>query len=167
MEFTVNFHGHENIRSLHRNTLEITCDKHLTPSGDCIVIGAQCGCLRLPDLLKTAQRRSDSNVRIVIRVGDDTFTVNAHGSPDHPSAYYCIDDDDPIKPYKGVRGKAKVRIIDDVKIIHPMTVRIVTKYTGGTDNKIAKKILDGVNDGGSVLLELHPSYYSTWDHSTA
>ena len=57
----------------------------------------------------------------------------------------------------------------DVKIpmIHPMTVRIVTKYTGGTDNKIAKKILDGVNDGGSVLLELHPSYYSTWDHSTA
>ena len=77
------------------------------------------------------------------------------------------DDDDPIKPYKGVRGKAKVRIIDDVKIIHPMTVRIVTKYTGGTDNKIAKKILDGVNDGGSVLLELHPSYYSTWDHSTA
>ena len=68
---------------LHRNTLEITCDKHLTPSGDCIVgIGAQCGCLRLPDLLKTALRRSDSNVRIVIRVGDDTFTVNAHGSPD-------------------------------------------------------------------------------------
>ena len=104
------------------------------------------------------------NNRMYVETGKESLKVRNVSA--NPSAYYCIDDDDPIKPYKGVRGKAKVRIIDDVKIIHPMTVRIVTKYTGGTDNKIAKKILDGVNDGGSVLLELHPSYYSTWDHST-
>ena len=83
----------------------------------------------------------------------------------NPGAYYCIDDDDPVKPYKGVRGKAKVRIIEDLKTIRPITVNIVTKYTGGVDNKIAKRILGGVDDNGSVLLELEPTYYSTWDHS--
>ncbi len=83
MEFTVNFHGHANIRSLHRNTIEITCDTDLTPSGDCIIgVGAQCGCRGLPDSIKTALRRSDSNVRIVIRAGGDSLTVNAHGSSD-------------------------------------------------------------------------------------
>ena len=40
------------------------------------------------------------------------------------------------------------------------------KYTGSTDNQIAKFLLDGVRNGFSVILEINPKYYSTWDHST-
>ncbi|MDI1495763.1 MAG: pyridoxamine 5'-phosphate oxidase [Cenarchaeum symbiont of Oopsacas minuta] len=104
------------------------------------------------------------NYRMYVETGKESLKVRNMRS--NSSAYYCIDDDDPTKPYVGVRGKATTHIIEDIDIIRPMTIRIVTKYTGGTDNKIAKFILDGVNDGGSVLVEISPSYYSTWDHST-
>ncbi|MCX8184984.1 MAG: DUF371 domain-containing protein [Sulfolobales archaeon] len=31
------FSGHENVRALHRSTLEVTKDSYLTPRGDCII----------------------------------------------------------------------------------------------------------------------------------
>ncbi|MDI1495761.1 MAG: hypothetical protein K8823_1069 [Cenarchaeum symbiont of Oopsacas minuta] len=83
MEFTINFFGHENIRSLHSNTIEITCERDLTISGDCILgVRAECGCHGLPNELKTALRRSDSIVRIILSAGGEDFTVNAQGSSD-------------------------------------------------------------------------------------
>ena len=78
--------------------------------------------------------------------------------------YFCIDDE--VLPYKGVRGKGTVRISDNVDANLPIAEKIMLKYTGSLDNEIAKFLLDGVKKGFSVLLEITPKYYSTWDHSS-
>ena len=78
--------------------------------------------------------------------------------------YFCIDDE--TIPYKGVRGKATVKIIDDVNQMLPIAEKIMLKYTGSLDNEIAKFLLNGVKSEFSVILQLEPKYYSTWDHSS-
>ena len=78
--------------------------------------------------------------------------------------YFCIDDEK--MPYKGVRGKGKVRISEDTKANIPIAEKIMIKYTGNLDNKVAKFLMDGVKNGFSVLLEITPKYFATWDHST-
>lgn len=80
------------------------------------------------------------------------------------NVYFCIDDE--TVPYKGVRGKGIVTIRDDIEKNLPIAEKIMIKYTGSTDNEIAKFLLDGVKSGFSVLLEITPRYFSTWDHST-
>jgi len=34
------------------------------------------------------------------------------------------------------------------------------------ENEVAKFLMDGVKNGFSVLLEITPKYFATWDHST-
>jgi hypothetical protein len=78
--------------------------------------------------------------------------------------YYCIDEANP--PYKGVRGKGKVRILEgDINHNIPIAEKIIVKYLGSLDNPIARSLIDGVKKGDSVILEIRPSYYSTWDYS--
>jgi len=38
VRYEIEFFGHENIRSNHKKTIEITKESHLTPRGDCIVV---------------------------------------------------------------------------------------------------------------------------------
>ena len=78
--------------------------------------------------------------------------------------YFSVDEDN--SEFKGVRGKGSVLIRDDINQNLPIAKKIMIKYTGSTDNEIAKFLLDGVRNGFSVILELTPKYYSTWDHST-
>ena len=53
MKFEIEFFGHENIRSLHQKTIEITKEGNLTPSGDCIIgVNASCGCNDIPNEIK-------------------------------------------------------------------------------------------------------------------
>lgn len=80
------------------------------------------------------------------------------------SVYFCIDDEK--MPYKGVRGKATARISEDIEHNIPIASKIMIKYTGDLENKVAKFLMDGVKKGLSVILEIKPKYYSTWDHST-
>ena len=80
------------------------------------------------------------------------------------SVYFCIDDE--TVPYKGVRGKGSVRISDDVQTNIPIAEKIMLKYTGSLDNEIAKFLMDGVKNGFSILLEITPKYFATWDHSS-
>jgi len=77
--------------------------------------------------------------------------------------YFCIDDEN--IPYKGVRGKALAKIIEDIPKMVPIAEKIMVKYTGNLENNVAKFLLDGVRNGSSVLLELKPEYLATWDHS--
>ena len=77
--------------------------------------------------------------------------------------YFCIDDEN--IPYRGVRGKALVKISTDVEDNIPIAERIMVKYTGNLENKVAKMLMDGVRAGQSAILEINPEYYSTWDHS--
>lgn len=81
------------------------------------------------------------------------------------NVYFCIDDEK--VPYKGVRGKALAKTIQEIPEIIPIAEKIMVKYTGDLENNVAKFLLEGVKGGMSVLLELEPEYYATWDHSNA
>ena len=80
------------------------------------------------------------------------------------TVYFCIDDEK--MPYKGVRGKGTVRISEDINANIPIAKKIMIKYTGNLDNEVAKFLMNAVKNGFSVLLEITPKYFATWDHST-
>ena len=78
------------------------------------------------------------------------------------TVYFCIDDEN--LPYRGVRGRALVKISTDVENNIPIAERIMIKYTGDLENMVAKVLMDGVKARQSAILEISPVYYSTWDH---
>ena len=77
--------------------------------------------------------------------------------------YFCVDDGNP--PYKGIRGKGNVRISSDPETNLPIAEKIMLKYLGSIDHPMAKILLENVRNGNSVILEIKPKYYSTWDYS--
>jgi len=79
------------------------------------------------------------------------------------NGYFCIDDPNP--PYKGVRGKGSVKIHEDINFNVPIAEKIMVKYLGNIDHPMAKALLDMQKKGQSVVLEISPKYYSTWDYS--
>lgn len=83
--FEITFSGHENIRSMHHTTIEITREPHLTPRGDCIVgVGAAVGCKDLPPALKQRIRRPGSHITLIIKVGKSEFVIRGRGHPELP-----------------------------------------------------------------------------------
>ncbi len=83
MRFEIQFSGHENIRSNHQKTIEITKESNLTPQGDCIVgVNATSGCEDLPQELKEKLRDSDSKITFSIKIRDHEFVVKGKGHPD-------------------------------------------------------------------------------------
>jgi general stress protein 26 len=76
--------------------------------------------------------------------------------------YYCVDD--PSPPYKGVRGKGKIKIHDDIERNIPIAEKILVKYLGSLAHPMATSLMSSVKDGDSVILEIFPSYYSSWDY---
>ena len=67
MRFEIKFSGHENIRSTHKKTIEITKDSELTTKGDCIIgVNASYSCLDLPSSLKEKLQDPKSKVRFSI-----------------------------------------------------------------------------------------------------
>lgn len=83
MKYEIGFSGHENIRSLHQKTIEITKDSSLTLNGDCIVgINATHACADLPKKLKNALQDPTCNVKISLKVGNYDFIINGKGHPD-------------------------------------------------------------------------------------
>ena len=90
MQFEIPFYGHENIRSLHQKTIEITKDSKLTPSGDCIIgVKAFSGCKDIPEQIKKKIKKSNVKIVFSILVNDEKFEVKGEGHKDlkliHPS----------------------------------------------------------------------------------
>jgi len=77
--------------------------------------------------------------------------------------YFSVDNE--TMPYKGAKGKGIAKIIEDVKTTTPIAEKIMVKYTGSLDNTVAKQLMDAVKSGASIIIELTPEYYSTWDFS--
>jgi general stress protein 26 len=77
--------------------------------------------------------------------------------------YFCIDEQNP--PYRGVRGKGTVKIYDDINFNGPIAEKIHIRYLGSLENPISKSLLDMMRAGQSIVLEITPKYYSTWDYS--
>jgi uncharacterized pyridoxamine 5'-phosphate oxidase family protein len=76
--------------------------------------------------------------------------------------YYCID---PNPPYKGVRGKGKVKIHEDINHNMPIIEKIIIRSTGNLEHPMAKLALSEMEKRNEIILEITPSYYSTWDYS--
>jgi hypothetical protein len=80
VRFEISFYGHENVRSLHPQSIEITTESDLTLNGDCIVgVRASCGCQDIPEKMKSFLRNPQSQVTCTIIVGDSSFTVKGKG----------------------------------------------------------------------------------------
>ena len=83
MRYEIKFSGHENIRSNHQKTIEITKDSKLTPRGDCIVgVNSTSSCNDLPQSLKEKLKDPTSNVTFSISVGTHEFIIKGKGHPD-------------------------------------------------------------------------------------
>ena len=80
MRFDIKFNGHNNIRSTHKNTIEITKDPNLTINGDCIIgVGAGFSCKDLPEKLKTKIKNSNSKIKFYIKISGKTFIIHGRG----------------------------------------------------------------------------------------
>ncbi len=77
--------------------------------------------------------------------------------------YFCIDDQNP--PYKGVRGKGTVKIYEDINFNVPIAEKIHIRYLGTLENPISQSLMGAMKKGQSIVLEISPRYYSTWDYS--
>ena len=73
---------------------------------------------------------------------------------------FCIDDPNP--PFKGVRGKGVVKIHEDINHNIPIAKKFIMKNIGNMENPNAKWLLSQIENGNEVILEITPSYYSTW-----
>jgi hypothetical protein len=77
--------------------------------------------------------------------------------------YFCIDD--PSPPYKGVRGKGDVKVSYDVNHNVMVAQNIHMRYLGNLEHPMGLELIDAIKKGQSVILEISPKYYSTWDYS--
>ncbi len=76
---------------------------------------------------------------------------------------YCIDDPNP--PYKGVRGKGKVKIHEDINHNMAIVKKLIMSRSSSLEDPMSKWLLSETERGNEVILEITPSYYSTWDFS--
>ena len=56
--------------------------------------------------------------------------------------YYCVDEPNP--PYKGVRGKGKAKIHEDIDHNIPIAEKIMVKYLGGLAHPMATSLMSSV-----------------------
>ncbi|MEM3016931.1 MAG: DUF371 domain-containing protein [Candidatus Nitrosocaldus sp.] len=79
-EVTITFYGHRNVRALHRSTIEVTKDEHLTLRGDCIVgVKADKACRDLNALIGDRVRQDDREIRFTILVKGMEWRFTAKG----------------------------------------------------------------------------------------
>lgn len=70
------------------------------------------------------------------------------------------------EPYIGVRGKGVTRVLDDRESSASITKKIIKKYLGIKKSKLAKEILNEIENGVEKTVEIKPIFYSTWLFST-
>jgi len=80
VKYEIEFFGHKNIRSNHKNTIEITKESHLTPRGDCIVgVSANSSCKDLPEELKNKLKNPENTIEFLFKVEDIEFSLKGKG----------------------------------------------------------------------------------------
>ena len=74
-------YGHENVRSVHKTTFEITREKRLTKRGDCIIAaGATKGAKDLDLKFREAAKRETTEITVAVEAGGVKEIVKAMGS---------------------------------------------------------------------------------------
>lgn len=75
--------------------------------------------------------------------------------------YFDVDSDK--WPYKGVKGRGKARIVTDKEQALLLVEKILEKYVK-KGQPLAKSALEKVRNGGYVVIEITPAYFTTWDY---
>jgi nitroimidazol reductase NimA-like FMN-containing flavoprotein (pyridoxamine 5'-phosphate oxidase superfamily) len=79
------------------------------------------------------------------------------------TVYFSVDTD--AMPNTGVKGKGTAIIVKDAEKALSLSEKILAKYLGDLNNKMAKNMVDEVRKGSEVLVEITPHYFSTWDYT--
>ena len=75
--------------------------------------------------------------------------------------YFDVDDDK--WPYKGVKGKGRAKILGDKVRAHNLASKILARYVK-EGHPMVKSVLDKVKNGGYVVVEITPAYFTSWDY---
>ena len=94
MNFKIKAKGHENVLSLHKSTFEITKDKDLSLSGDCIIgLDIDKSMEDFPDEFKEKLANDDTKVIVELRTPNASDTIEGYGHHDltlsHPTDIVC------------------------------------------------------------------------------
>lgn len=76
--------------------------------------------------------------------------------------YFDVDDDK--WPYKGVKGKGKARIVADKEAALSFGGKILARYVR-KGRPLAKSALEKIRNGGYVVFEITPAYFTSWDYA--
>ena len=87
---------------------------------------------------------------------------NIRRNPD--KIYFSIDDEN--YPYKGVNGRAAVRIIEDAQKNLPIMEKINMKYLGTLEHPLAKMLMEDTQNRIEVVIEIEPKFFA-WDFRKA
>jgi hypothetical protein len=62
-----------------------------------------------------------------------------------------------------VKGKGTAILVEDPSMTIPEAKKIYMKYLGTFDHPIPNMILDSVQKGNHLIIEIDPKFFSTWD----
>lgn len=100
------------------------------------------------------------NGKLYIMTGSDS--KKAKNISRSKRVYFSVDSDG--EPYRGVKGKADATRVKDNSTAARLGGAIIKKYMGTLDNDYGRGLNDEITSGESVVLELAPLFYSTWDY---
>lgn len=135
MKYTFIAHGHPNVTSRHRTTLEVTRDREIGKSADCIIGVSSDAILEdFPGKLKEAIKDEKTVVKIILKTENSQDEVTGYGHPeltlDHPTDIVCRKSE--FKCSRTLMIKAnkaacdlKEELIDDLKVAKDLKVEIV------------------------------------------
>ena len=94
MNFKIKAKGHENVLSLHKSTFEITKDKDLSLSGDCIIgLDIDKSMEDFPEEFKEKLANEDTKVIVELKTPNASDTIEGYGHHDltlsHPTDMVC------------------------------------------------------------------------------
>ena len=125
--------------------------------------------------LATIDENGDPNIQPVwfdyekdsekLRVMTSKMSNKVRNIRSKPNVYFSIDDEN--FPYKGVKGKAIARIIEDHQKVVSIAEKINIKYLGTLEHPLAKMLMEFAQNGTEILLEISPRFFSTWDFAKA
>ena len=85
----------------------------------------------------------------------NTEGVKIQSIKKNPDVYFLVDTTD-----RGVRGKAKAKVIDDPSYAKEITARNLTRYLGSLDSPEAKERLEFSKNYSAI--EITPVYIASW-----
>jgi nitroimidazol reductase NimA-like FMN-containing flavoprotein (pyridoxamine 5'-phosphate oxidase superfamily) len=77
--------------------------------------------------------------------------------------YFCVDID--TRPYKGVKGKGTLAVVNDSEKSVQIGEKLLTKYLDTLEDPLGKSLMNRLRTGLETLLEITPIYFSVWDDS--